>query len=98
MTIEKNAARIILPGEREYSCNVITDTMGDKSIDITNLRKDTGYITYDPGYVNTGSCTSSICYINGEKGISKIKHLIYLKIHTISSDWFCFIKPFGGNR
>ena len=44
MTIEKNAARIILPGEREYSCNVITDTMGDKSIDITNLRKDTGYI------------------------------------------------------
>ena len=73
MTIEKNAARIILPGEREYSCNVITDTMGDKSIDITNLRKDTGYITYDPGYVNTGSCTSSICYINGEKGILRYR-------------------------
>ena len=73
MTEEKNAAKIILPGGKEYDCSVITDNMGDKSIDITNLRKDTGYITYDPGYVNTGSCTSSICYINGEKGILRYR-------------------------
>ena len=47
--------------------------MGDKSIDITRLRAETGYITYDPGFVNTGSCMSSICYINGEKGILRYR-------------------------
>ena len=44
--------------------------MGDRSIDITSLRKETGYITYDPGFVNTGSCMSSICYVNGNRGFS----------------------------
>ena len=73
MVRDKDAASITLPGKGEYKVDVITDTMGEKSIDITSLRKDTGYITYDPGYVNTGSCTSSICYINGEKGILRYR-------------------------
>ena len=54
MKIEKNAATIILDGGKEFHANVITDSMGEKSIDITRLRKETGYITYDPGFVNTG--------------------------------------------
>ncbi len=41
----------------------------EKGIDITHLRAQTGYITYDPSYGNTGSCESDITYINGEKGI-----------------------------
>ena len=47
--------------------------MGDKSLNITELRSKTGYITYDPGFVNTGSCLSSICYIDGEKGILRYR-------------------------
>jgi len=38
-------------------------------LDITQLRAKTGMITLDPGYGNTGSCTSDITFINGEKGI-----------------------------
>ena len=66
-------ARIILPDGKEYVVPVMTDSIGGKSLDITSLRKDTGYITYDPGFVNTGSCMSSICYINGEEGILRYR-------------------------
>jgi citrate synthase len=72
MDIEKNKAKLILP-EQELDLTVITDNMGDKSIDITALRKETGFITYDPGFVNTGSCMSSICYVNGEEGILRYR-------------------------
>ena len=73
MVREKDAALIRLSGGKEYHADIITDSMGEKSVDITTLRKETGYITYDPGYVNTGSCMSSICYINGEKGILRYR-------------------------
>ena len=53
-------ARLILPGGMEVDLPVLTDTMGGKAVDITRLRSDTGYITYDPGFVNTGSCISKI--------------------------------------
>ena len=66
-------ARLILPDGREEGLPVMTDTMGAKSIDITALRSSTGYITYDPGFVNTGSCLSKICYIDGEKGILRYR-------------------------
>ena len=66
-------ARLILPGGMEVDLPVMTDTMGGKAVDITRLRSDTGYITYDPGFVNTGSCISKICYIDGEKGILRYR-------------------------
>lgn len=72
MTNDKKA-KLILPDGKEYTLPVITDNMGDNSLDISSLRKDTGYITYDPGFINTGSCTSSICYINGEKGVLRYR-------------------------
>lgn len=62
-------AEIYIEGEKLYELPVIHDNMGGNSIDITNLRRDTGYITYDPGFGNTGSCRSSITYLDGEKGI-----------------------------
>ena len=48
---------------------IIVGTEGEKAIDITALRKSTGYLTFDPGLMNTAVCRSSITYINGEKGI-----------------------------
>lgn len=48
---------------------VTTGTEQEKAIDISKLRGQSGLITLDPGYVNTGSCQSAITFINGEKGI-----------------------------
>ena len=48
---------------------VTEGTFGEKGIDISKLRASTGLVTFDPGYVNTGSCNSSITYLNGEEGV-----------------------------
>ena len=52
---------------------VITGTEKEKGIDVSQLRKDTNYITYDPSYANTGSCASDITYISGEEGILRYR-------------------------
>ena len=46
-------------------------TEGEKAVDISKLRAETGYVTYDLGLGNTGATQSSITYISGEKGILK---------------------------
>ena len=48
---------------------IIHGTEGEKAIDISSLRKQTGLITIDTGFKNTGSTKSSITFLNGEKGI-----------------------------
>lgn len=73
MTREGGKAKLVFEDGREYPLDMITDNMGGKSLDITKLRSETGYITYDPGFVNTGSCMSSICYIDGENGILRYR-------------------------
>ena len=52
---------------------VITGTEKEKGIDVSQLRTDTNYITYDPSYANTGSCASEITYISGEEGILRYR-------------------------
>ena len=52
---------------------VATGTEGEKAIDISKLRATTGYITLDPGFGNTGSCTSAITYLDGDKGILRYR-------------------------
>lgn len=49
------SARIELEG-RSYELPIIEGTEHEKAIDISTLRSDTGYITLDDGYGNTGSC------------------------------------------
>ncbi|MDZ8118026.1 citrate synthase [Pontiella agarivorans] len=53
--------------------DTIVGTENEVGIDITSLRAKTGMITLDPGFGNTGSCTSEITFINGEKGILKYR-------------------------
>jgi citrate synthase len=48
---------------------MIEGTMGEVAVDITKLRTATGAITMDSGYGNTGSCKSSIAFIDGEEGV-----------------------------
>ena len=57
----------------EYELPVIVGSEGERAIDISQLRGQTGFITLDTGYANTGSCISNITYINGEKGILRYR-------------------------
>ena len=60
-------------GDRQYELPVIVGSEGEKAIDISTLRQTTGFITLDPGYANTGSCTSNITFMDGEKGILRYR-------------------------
>lgn len=61
-------ATIILEGQ-SYEFPIIEGTEGEKAIDISSLRAQTGHITLDIGYKNTGSTQSAITFLDGEKGI-----------------------------
>lgn len=61
-------AQIKIDGQ-ELSYPIITGSEGEKAIDARSLRKDTGYLFYDQGYGNTGSCESEITYLDGDNGI-----------------------------
>ncbi|MBT3922640.1 MAG: citrate synthase [Nitrospina sp.] len=54
---------------KTYEFPVLEGTTGEKAIDISTLRSTTGLITFDPGFMSTGSCQSEITYLDGEKGI-----------------------------
>ena len=56
-------------GDDRYEMEVVEGTYDERAVDIRSLRKDTGLITLDSGFMNTGSTTSEITYINGEEGI-----------------------------
>jgi citrate synthase len=60
-------------GGNTHEFPVRTGTEGERGIDIGRLRSDTGLITLDDGYSNTGSCESSITFIDGEKGILRYR-------------------------
>ncbi|MCA9229575.1 MAG: citrate synthase [Planctomycetales bacterium] len=60
-------------GDQEIDLPVIEGTERERAIDIGKLRAATGLITIDEGYVNTGSTTSAITFLNGEKGILRYR-------------------------
>lgn len=63
----------LIYGEKEYQLPLIEGSEGEKAIDTSKLRQETGLITLDPGFANTGSCTSSITYMDGEKGVLRYR-------------------------
>tara|TARA_Y100000817_G_scaffold280175_1_gene244024 strand:+ start:450 stop:1712 length:1263 start_codon:yes stop_codon:yes gene_type:complete len=65
-------AKLILENQ-EIELDVIKGSESEHAIDITKLRSQTGYITLDPGFANTGSCLSNITFIDGEKGILRYR-------------------------
>ncbi|MDP3427269.1 MAG: citrate/2-methylcitrate synthase, partial [Humidesulfovibrio sp.] len=65
-------AQLIIDG-KTFELPIVEGTLGDKAIDITRLRADSGFITYDPGYVNTGPCKSAITFVDGEQGILRYR-------------------------
>jgi citrate synthase len=85
----------LIYGDKEYELPVVVGSEGEKAVDISKLRAQSGLITLDTGYGNTGSCTSAITFMDGEKGIlryrgipveqlaekSTFKETAYLLIH-----------------
>jgi len=65
-------AKLSIEGQ-ELELPVVEGSEGEKALDISALRKETGYITLDPGYGNTGSCSSDITFIDGEQGILRYR-------------------------
>lgn len=62
-----------LPDGQSIELPVMVGTENEHAVDISKLRPTTGYITMDPGYGNTGSCESSITFLDGEKGILRYR-------------------------
>ncbi|PSL06268.1 citrate synthase [Cecembia rubra] len=60
-------------GGKDFELPIIEGTENEKAIDIAKLRSQTGLITLDPGYKNTGSTTSSITFLDGEQGVLRYR-------------------------
>lgn len=58
---------------KSYELPFVEGSEGEKAVDISALRNITGCITLDDGYANTGSCSSAITFIDGEKGILRYR-------------------------
>ncbi|MCC6549313.1 MAG: citrate synthase [Ignavibacteriaceae bacterium] len=67
-----DSAKLTLNG-KEYDLPVLVGSEQEVAIDITQLRAQTGAITLDDGYGNTGSCKSAITFIDGDKGILRYR-------------------------
>tara|TARA_B110000971_G_scaffold66316_1_gene68010 strand:+ start:6589 stop:7875 length:1287 start_codon:yes stop_codon:yes gene_type:complete len=59
--------------DKTYELPVVEGSENEKAIDISKLRSQTGYITIDTGFKNTGSTTSGITFLDGEKGILRYR-------------------------
>ena len=65
-------AKLELDG-KTYELPIVEGTEKELAIDISSLRAQTGYITLDDGYGNTGSCSSAVTFIDGDKGILRYR-------------------------
>ncbi len=59
--------------EKTIELPIMIGTENEKAIDIAKLRADSGYITLDTGFMNTGSCQSSVTFLDGEQGILRYR-------------------------
>ncbi len=67
-----NTADLNVDG-KTYKLPVVVGTEGEKAVDIGKLRGESGFVTLDSGYMNTGACQSKITFIDGEKGILRYR-------------------------
>ncbi|CAN5721345.1 citrate synthase [soil metagenome] len=55
--------------DKQYKLPIVVGTEDEKALDIGSLRGESGYITLDSGFKNTGATKSAITFLDGEKGI-----------------------------
>lgn len=71
-TSQKEEATLTIDG-KQYALPIYKGTEGSDVIDISRLLGETGYCTYDPGFMSTASCESQITYIDGQEGILRYR-------------------------
>ncbi|MBU4271112.1 MAG: citrate synthase [Planctomycetes bacterium] len=64
---------ILILGDRRHELPVLTGTEGERALDISKLREQTGLIAYDPSLGNTALCRSEITFTDGERGILRYR-------------------------
>ena len=67
-----DSAQLCVDG-KTFELPIVEGTEGERAIDIRKLRGETGLITLDAGYANTGSCRSAITFIDGDQGILRFR-------------------------
>lgn len=88
LTIPETGKDITLP--------IMQSTEGADIVDIRSIHKETGYFTFDPGFVSTASCESKITYINGEKGELKYRGYPVEQLAEYSSfEEVCYLLFYG---
>ncbi len=70
--MSQKKAQLTIDG-KVYELPIVESTTGERALDIRSLMRDTGYITLDSGFMNTGSCESQITYLDGDKGILRYR-------------------------
>ena len=68
----QDSARLELDG-KTYELKVVEGSEGERALDVSSLRAETGVIALDPAYKNTGACESDICFIDGENGVLRYR-------------------------
>jgi len=79
-----STAELIIDG-KSHTFPIVTGTENERAIDIANLRNQTGCITLDPGYQNTGSCASAITFIDGDQSILRYRGIDIAELAAKSS-------------
>ncbi len=68
MTDNNKSAKLTLPNGKEINLPIHDASIGQNVIDISQLYKESGMFTYDPGFLSTASCESKITFIDGDQG------------------------------
>ncbi|MGO1946991.1 MAG: citrate synthase [Brachybacterium alimentarium] len=68
-----NPSAQLTHGEKSLDLPMVPAVEGNSGISIAPLRKETGEVTYDPGFMNTANAKSSITYIDGDEGILRYR-------------------------
>jgi citrate synthase len=66
-------AKLVINDQKTVELPVIIGTENEPAVDISKLRAQTGFVTLDDGYMNTGATLSSITYLDGEQGILRYR-------------------------
>ena len=89
---EQEYAELIINGLEPIKLPIIRETEGGTAVDIRRLYQEWGIVTFDPGYMSTGSCYSAISYIDSEKGILRyrgydIRDLAVRNVAFVEAAW-----------
>jgi citrate synthase len=68
----EETAKILIDG-KAFELPIVTGSEGERAIDISKLRQETGLVTLDPGFVNTANCRSAITFVDGERGVLRYR-------------------------